>query len=199
MIDGETVSFYDRAAERFAKLDAGENPTPELADFIDRLAPGASVLDLGCGPGISCAHFAAAGFDVTGLDASEALLDVARRIAPAAHFVVAGFEGLDAVDTYDGIWVNFSLHHATRDALPDHFAAIADALRARGLVYLSMLAGTGEERDGEGRLYTYVTEAELLDLANTVGLKGVATRSLTTVGPHGGTAPALAMILEKLS
>jgi SAM-dependent methyltransferase len=44
------------------------------------------VVDLGCGSGIWAAELVAAGHDVLGVDASEAMLEIARRRAPAARF-----------------------------------------------------------------------------------------------------------------
>ncbi len=38
-----------------------------------------SILDLGCGTGLICNAFAAAGHDVTGLDPASAMLDIARK------------------------------------------------------------------------------------------------------------------------
>jgi SAM-dependent methyltransferase len=44
-----------------------------------RLAPGASVLDLGCGPGRYARQLAADGFDVTGVDFNRASIEHARQ------------------------------------------------------------------------------------------------------------------------
>ena len=45
------------------------------------------VADLGCGSGVWAAALLDAGYDVLGIDQSEALLEIARRRAPAARFV----------------------------------------------------------------------------------------------------------------
>jgi len=45
------------------------------------------VVDLGCGSGIWAAELLAAGYDVAGVDASEAMLALARERAPAAQLV----------------------------------------------------------------------------------------------------------------
>jgi SAM-dependent methyltransferase len=44
------------------------------------------VVDLGCGSGIWARALTDAGYDVLGVDGSEAMLDIARRRAPAARF-----------------------------------------------------------------------------------------------------------------
>ena len=44
------------------------------------------VVDLGCGTGILAARMTALGYDVLGVDFSDAMLRIARRAAPAARF-----------------------------------------------------------------------------------------------------------------
>lgn len=79
---------FDRCAERYARL-RGEEVPPELDWLTGSLAPGARVLDLGCGPGRPVtAHLAARGCDVTGIDLSAAQVELARQSVPAAAFVV---------------------------------------------------------------------------------------------------------------
>src|SRR5262249_57706897 len=46
------------------------------------------VIDLGCGSGILAAEIAAAGYDVLGFDISSAMVALARRHVPQAHFPV---------------------------------------------------------------------------------------------------------------
>jgi SAM-dependent methyltransferase len=48
---------------------------------------GGLVVDLGCGSGILARHLLESGFDVLGVDPSAAMVQIARRVAPAARFV----------------------------------------------------------------------------------------------------------------
>ncbi len=69
-----------------------------LVDVLD-LAPGARVLDVGCGPGRHALDLADRGFVVHGVDISERFVDLARSAAPPQ----ATFERLDATTmTFDG-------------------------------------------------------------------------------------------------
>jgi SAM-dependent methyltransferase len=47
------------------------------------------VVDLGCGSGILAKHLLARGYDVQGIDASAAMIRIARRVAPGATFTIA--------------------------------------------------------------------------------------------------------------
>ena len=69
-----------------------------LLDALD-LAPGARVLDVGCGPGRHARGLAERGLEVVGVDIAQAFIDLARTDAPAG----ARFERMDARDlTFDG-------------------------------------------------------------------------------------------------
>ena len=54
-----------------------------LEDVLRELAPGTSVADLGCGKARHAAALAAQGFEVTGIDVADELLEEARAAAPA--------------------------------------------------------------------------------------------------------------------
>src|SRR5512138_1449182 len=53
------------------------------------------VVDLGCGSGIVTRHLIGSGFDVLGVDPSPAMLQIARRRAPAATFVQRRAEDIE--------------------------------------------------------------------------------------------------------
>jgi SAM-dependent methyltransferase len=44
------------------------------------------VVDLGCGPGVLTRALSSTGYEVTGIDVSPRMLEIARRIAPRATF-----------------------------------------------------------------------------------------------------------------
>jgi SAM-dependent methyltransferase len=56
--------------------------------------PSGRLVDLGCGTGRLCAHFAARGFECVGVDLSDAMLAQARAHAPTATFVKANLVDL---------------------------------------------------------------------------------------------------------
>jgi SAM-dependent methyltransferase len=62
----------------------------------DALEPSAvRVLDLGCGTGLSTVPYVGCGFDVTGVDASAQMLEVARKKLPRVPFFEQRFQNLN--------------------------------------------------------------------------------------------------------
>lgn len=76
------------------------------------------MLDLGCGTGNATLPMIRRGFPVMGIDASEDMLEVARRKAPEARFVRDGFESFDLPQRFALVYSVFdSLNNLlTRDA-----------------------------------------------------------------------------------
>ena len=168
MSDPETIRLYNARAHDYARVTDSDAPDATLAAFIAALPKGAHVLDLGCGPGRSAGHMAAAGHSVDAWDASEGMVALAAQ-RPGVTARVAGFDALDAVATYDAVWANFSLLHAARADIPRHLAAIHRALKPQGLFHIAVKEGQGSKRDTLGRLYTYFTEPELTGLLSDAG------------------------------
>ena len=80
-------------ARGFAGLAAAAGPF--MAAELGRAGfPDGLVVDLGCGNGVTSRLLGEAGYDVLGIDASPAMLALARREAPAARFRRGSF--LDA-------------------------------------------------------------------------------------------------------
>ncbi len=113
MSDKETLAAYTRNVETYAERFTRNRPDPDLSAFIDAVAPGGRVLDLGCGPGNSAAMMRDAGLVAEASDATPAMAAIAAERYGLTERVEP-FDALDARETYDGIWANFSLLHAPR-------------------------------------------------------------------------------------
>lgn len=156
--DEATLAFYDREAGAYAarKDQAG----PHLTAFLERLAPGAKILELGCGGGQDAAAMIAAGFDVTPTDGSAGLArEAEKRLGRPVR--VMKFAELDEVAAYDGVWANACLLHVPEDGLADVLGRIHRALKPGGRFYAGFKAGDGGGRDSLGRYYNFPDEARL--------------------------------------
>lgn len=167
--DAETLAVYGAKAQEYAEMTADLEGDKHLAAFIAKMPAGARVLDLGSGPGRAAGQMAKAGLAVDATDAVPEMVAMAAA-HPGVTAWQARFEDITGENIYGGIWANFSLLHAPREALPGYLLALKAALKPGGLLHIGMKTGTGEERDSIGRLYTYYTEDELRGLLDQADL-----------------------------
>jgi len=151
--DPDTIAFYQARAPHWV-FHSGERHSHQLDAFLDRLPPGARVLELGCGGGRDAARMQERGFAVDATDATPALVDRANQAFALAARVMA-FDELDAETAYAGVWAHASLLHCPRAVLPDVLARIHRALMPGGWHFASYKLGDGEGRDLLGRLHNF--------------------------------------------
>jgi SAM-dependent methyltransferase len=100
-----------------------------------RIGQGDTVLDVGCGPGGFCRLAAKTGATTVGIDASEALIEIARERVPSARLDVGDMQFLPYEDdTFDVVTAFNSLQYAA-----DRAAALEEARRVArpgGIVHL---------------------------------------------------------------
>ena len=112
------------------------------AGVVDLLAPqpGERIIDLGCGTGALTAQIAAAGTEVLGIDASEAMIERARELYPQLRFEVAAGENFAVEVPVDAVFSNAALHWMyPPEAVA---AAVARALRPEGR-FVAEMGGRG--------------------------------------------------------
>lgn len=191
-VDRETLNVYDAKADEYATLVSSSENT-QLTAFMAQLASGGTVLDLGCGPGNSAGAMASAGFKVDATDASDGMVKLAQK-QPGVTAWRATFDEISGEDAYDGIWANFSLLHASRGDMPRHLAALRRALKPGGVFHIGMKTGTGAERDGIGRYYTFYTEGELDALLRDAGFQPFDKTTGEEVGLAGTVDPWVTLL-----
>ena len=93
-----TAEKYDRIAAGFSEREYADpgryarRRAEIVLAFGPTLPPGAHILDLGCGDGITAGPLLEAGLRYTGIDASEEMVAVARRRHPGVEFVTSRSE-----------------------------------------------------------------------------------------------------------
>lgn len=180
-IDPETIAFYQARAPHYV-LRFGDSHSHQLDAFLDRLAPGAAVLELGCGSGRDAARMKQRGFAVDATDATPAMVAKANERWDLGARVMA-FHELEAEAAYAGVWAHASLLHCPRTALPDVLARIDRALAPGGLFFASYKLGAEEGRDSFGRFYNFPDADWLACQYGAIpGWRIVATETYTAGG-----------------
>ncbi len=146
------------------------------------IGPDTDLLDMACGSGLAATRAARLGATVAGLDASDALINIAQRRTPNADFVVGDmFElpwdgySFDVVTSFNGIWGGCD-------------AALAEAhrvLRPGGSVGLTFW-GRGSNLDMRDWFFALGMSApsvgEELIATSSIGTPGVVEEMLAITG-----------------
>lgn len=143
---------------------------------VGRLEPGAGVLDVGCGTGEPVARYLVEkGFRVVGVDESEAMLEIARRVVPSAEFVRADMRELELDGQFAAVVVWDSLFHVERGRHRAVLQKLSSLLAPGGLLLLSA-GGTGHagftsEMHGQTFFYSAHDPEETLRLLASAGFE----------------------------
>ena len=120
--------FYQSSEKYLSMIDYHTNPhrievTRQYVEFVTKEAKGyETILDLGCGPGLSSYLLSEKGFIVTGLDISQKFLDVSKnRESDRLHLVQGDICSLDFPDE--------SFDIVTSHELVEHILDTAKALK----------------------------------------------------------------------
>jgi trans-aconitate methyltransferase len=109
---GQANSPWDATGydDRFSYVSALGGDLLSLA----AVRPGDRVLDLGCGTGTLLAQLAAAGAEVSGIDADPAMITQAQALLPGADLRVADGHSFTVDQSVDLVFSNAALHWMTR-------------------------------------------------------------------------------------
>ena len=143
-----------------------ERTAPGIVVLLRRsgVATGATVLDVGCGSGLLAAHLVAAGYVVTGIDASPAMIELARRHAPGATFDVvrlpAGNSGDCVLPDADAV---VSTGHVlnyldTRADIAQSLRELARATRRGGMLAIDLVTDAFVDARTDGDVHARVTD-----------------------------------------
>jgi ubiquinone/menaquinone biosynthesis C-methylase UbiE len=133
---------YDAVAQRYLEWSA-LRPSPARLHYLrvacERIAPGSTVLELGCGAGLPMTAALAKGRHVTGVDISATQVALARRNVPEATFIAADMTAIAFEDArFDAVAAFYSLTHVPRDEQAGLLARIRRWLRPGGILIATM-------------------------------------------------------------
>lgn len=135
--DKDFVSGYIKQAAEVS----GQQLIEILREF---LSAGASVLELGSGPGTDW-EILSATYEVTGSDLSTAFLDHLATQYPKAQFLQLDACTLKTEERFDGLYSNKVLHHLTKAELEASIKRQHDVVKPEGIICHSFWRGEGSE------------------------------------------------------
>jgi len=127
------------AARYLAERTRDSEDVRLLDDFIARLPANANVLDAGCGAGIPISQMLSKHFGVTGVDFSEAQIELAKKHVQNANFICWDMTRLDfPEDTFDGICSYYAIIHIPREEHQPLLANFYRMLKPGGFALLCL-------------------------------------------------------------
>jgi ubiquinone/menaquinone biosynthesis C-methylase UbiE len=134
-------SHFDDIAEHYdASLPAhvSEHYLAKRVSFIEAHCRRGRVLDVGCGTGALASRLSAEGFEVVGVDPSEAMLQVMRRRAPGIEAVRASGTALPFEDASFDLSLSVAAFHHIADppAVRRTVAEMVRVTRSRGHILI---------------------------------------------------------------
>jgi len=133
----ESVEEYVRLSEGIS----GKDLTERLKKVV---APNATVLEVGSGPGTDW-NILNETYSVVGSDNSTEFLDHLKAKNPLGEFLELDAVTLKTKNRFDGIYTNKVLHHLKDDELSTSIKRQFDLLNSDGIVCHSFWKGEGSE------------------------------------------------------
>jgi trans-aconitate methyltransferase len=107
--------------------------------FVSFLPKSANVLDVGCGPGDKSKFLSQKGLRIIGIDFSENLIDISRKNAPDAHFIVMDMKDVGQIThLFDGIFAQASLLHIPKNEIQEVLGTLISKLTPGGYLYVAV-------------------------------------------------------------
>lgn len=180
----ETVKAgYNRIASQYlAERTRDSEDIHLLGDLIARLPDHAKVLDAGCGGGIPVAQILSDRFELTGVDFSEAQIELARKNISSAQFVCRDMTKLDFPEaTFDAIVSYYAIIHIPRQHHRSLFVNFQRMLKRDGLALLclgaeSLVDDIDENYFGTRMYWSHFDADTYLGLLKSIGFKLVWSR-----------------------
>lgn len=174
----ETKKSYDAKAVIYASRYSAAPIEAGFKKFLDNVPKHGHILDLGCGHGKWARAFCRFNLNVTGIDFSNNMINIARKMAPKANFLVMNMlDLLFPIKHFDGIWANSSLCHIPKKRIPILLENLWKILKDTGCLQICLKEGTGEifEEDikygGVKKFWAYYQSDEITSLLFEAGFQ----------------------------
>lgn len=194
---------YDASADSYHQKFRDYGPyRDKILELIAAVPSGGEVLDLGCGSGANARLMAEAGLRVTGYDASEKMLEIARRECPEGDFRRGDLRALPERRAFDAVVAAFCIVHFDDAEARAFLRRLPRWLNPGAVLYLSFMEGRepGWETPsfaGEPLFYNYFDREEVIDILSDAGLDLVSASTHPYPEPDGSTTTDVFLLFQK--
>lgn len=173
----ETLETYNLAAESYFKRTSDHFYNDEF-DYFNKNISGKKIIDLGCGTGRDASIFIKAGFDYSGIDISQGMIDVAIKHTEGGQFYQSDFSKIDFPDnSFDGFWAAASFLHIPKNEVDKVLWEAKRITKNNGLGFISLKEGDSkndgmiidERHAGRRRYFSYYTQDEFSQILQIAG------------------------------
>ena len=192
----KTLNYYNENAQSFASGTVSVEFTEMQDRFLEKLDPGAYILDFGCGAGRDTKYFLSQGYRVDAIDGSEQLCRIASDHTGIKVRQIL-FQELEANEKYDGIWACASILHLPKKELKEVLKKMLTALKTDGWIYTSFKYGE-YEGNRNVRYFTDFTIDTFTDFVQGIHNLRIEEHWITgDVRPGRGEEKWLNLIMQK--
>ena len=144
----DTIKYYNKNAADYYEETVDNNMEEIIEKFLEHIPADSAIMDLGCGSGRDSLYFINEGFDVTAVDGSEELCELAQ-VHIGQDVLNMTFDELEFDDVFDGVWACSSLLHVPKKDIKAILGKVVRSLKKDGVLYMSFRYGEFEGmRDG---------------------------------------------------
>ena len=187
----ETIETYENNAEAYRDSRAHYKMSIFMDPFLD-LIQGKRILDIGCGPGRDSNVFVDKGCDVTGIDITQAFIEMAQQAVPEAEFYNMDIRQLQFEDNiFNGAWASAILLHLKPEDFQQALQEIYRVLAPEGILFFSVKEGSGtdvstsETLGGGMRFFQYYTVDEVRGMIEQTPFKVISLEASNEKGLYG--------------
>ena len=158
-----TLAFYNKNSVKYFDQTIHIDIAHAYRHIQERLPVGSRILDLGAGSGRDSRYFLDQGYDVTSVDGSANLADVAQKRL-GISIQVLDFEEIDFKYEFDAVWASCCLMHNDAAKLRRVLKKIGKSLKPGGYFYASYKFGEDSFVDETGRFFLFQNFPSLVSL-----------------------------------